>query len=278
MAIDRRFLDVGITILGIVNAPADNPTEGDQYIVGSASTGAFAGVAANSVARYDGSKWNFSVPRAGTMEALDASAGTILRYNGSAWEIVADFNSFIAPVNNIIASGTTLPASCSEGDTFLNTSDNKIYTATAADTWNDGVALSNGARYASSTDFNVYESNGEEFTASDIKDGGLFLNKFDGCIYVYDKIAGEFKRNGADVTVTEIHSLTAYDVVAKSFSLSSSIAVGRENQVILSVGGVAQVAGVDFTASGNLISWNAKALEAIGLVEGDTFVVHYIKA
>ena len=78
MAVDRRFLDVGMTVLGIANAPGANPSAGDQYIVGSSGTGAFAGVAANSIARYDGTNWKFSAPRAGSMEALDASAGTII--------------------------------------------------------------------------------------------------------------------------------------------------------------------------------------------------------
>ena len=278
MSVDRRFLDVGMTVLGIVNEPAANPSAGDQYIVGAAGTGAFDGAAANSVARYDGTQWKFSTPRAGTMEALDASAGTIIRYDGSSWVTVADFNSFIAPVLDIIPIGDELPEECAEGKVFLNASDNKLYTAEGENDWGDGVALSAGARYASTEDFCVYESNGTEVTASDIKDGGLFLNKGDGCIYVYDEAAHEFKRNGADVTVTETHTLTAEEVTLKAFSLNSEVAAGREGQVILFVGGVSQVAGVDFTASGSTISWDSKGLDAVGLVAGDVFVIHYIKA
>ena len=278
MSVDRRFLDVGMTVLGIANTPGATPSAGDQYIVGAAGTGAFAGIAPNSVARFDGSAWKFSAPRAGSMEALDASAGTIIRYNGTAWETVADFNSFIAPVIDIVATGDELPETCAEGEVFLNTSDNKLYTAEAEDTWDSGTALSNGARYASSTDFNAYESDGTNLIGADIKDGGLFLNKGDGCIYVYDEDVSEFKRNGADVTVTEMHTLTASEVTLKAFSLNSAIAAGREGQVILFVGGVSQVAGVDFTASGNTISWDAKGLDDVGLVAGDVFVVHYIKA
>lgn len=278
MAVDRRFLDVGMTILGIVNEPAANPSAGDQYIVGTSGTGAFAGIAANSVARYNGTQWSFSVPRAGSMEALNASAGTIIRYNGSEWETVADFNSFIAPVLDIVPAGNELPETCAEGQVFLNTSDNKIYTATGEDTWGDGVDLDSGDRYASSEDMMIYESNGTSVSAFEIRDGGLFLNRGDGCIYVYDDGAMEFKRNGADVTVTETHTLTAAEVSGKSFSLNSAVATGREGQVILFVGGVSQVAGVDFTASGRTISWNNKGLDDVGLVAGDVFVIHYIKA
>lgn len=278
MAVDRRFLDVGMTILGIVNTPGANPSAGDQYIVGASGTGAFAGIAENSVARYDGTNWKFSVPRAGSMEALDASAGTIIRYNGSEWEVVADFNSFIAPVLDLVKTGEELPETCAEGEVFLNTDDNKLYTATAANTWDAGVSLSNGDRYASNVDFKVYESDGTNLIASEVHDGGLFLNKADGCIYVFDDDAGAFKRNGADVTVTEMHTLTAGEVTAKEFDLAGEVATGREGQVILFVGGVSQVAGIDFTASGNTISWDNKCLDDVGLVAGDVFVVHYIKA
>lgn len=278
MAVDRRFLDVGMTVLGIANTPSGTPAAGDQYIVGNAGTGAFEGVAANSVARYDGTKWTFSAPRAGTMEALDALAGTIIRYDGSAWVTVADFNSFIAPVIDLVATDDELPSTCAEGAILLNTSDNKLYTATAEDTWDAGVALSNGDRYASTSDFRVYESDWTNLIGAEIHDGGLFLNKADGCIYVYDAASGEYKRNGADVTVTETHTLTAGEATGKSFNLNSAVAAGREGHVILFVGGVAQVAGTDFTASGNTISWNAKGLDEVGLRAGDVFVVHYIKA
>ena len=278
MSVDRRFLDVGMTVLGIANTPSNTPSAGDQYIVGSAGTGAFEGIAVNSVARFDGTQWKFSAPRAGSMEALDASAGTIIRYNGTAWETVADFNSFIAPVIDLVATGDELPAECAQGAVFLNTNDNKLYTAEAEDTWDGGTALTSGDRYASTTDFNAYESDGTNLIGADIKDGGLFLNKADGCIYVYDEDAHEFKRNGADVTVTEMHTLTAGEVSAKEFSLNSEIAAGREGQVILFVGGVSQIAGTDFTASGSTISWDAKGLDDVGLVAGDVFVVHYIKA
>ena len=273
MAVDRRFLDVGMTVLGIANAPSETPSAGDQYIVGASGTGAFAGVAENSIARYNGTAWTFSAPRAGTMEALDALAGTIIRFDGTSWVTVADFNSFIAPVLDIVATGDELPETCTEGAVFLNTSDNKLYTATGEDTWDDGATLASGARYASSEDFRVYESDGTNLIGAEIHDGGLFLHKGDGCIYVYDAGSSEFKRNGADVTITETHTLAA-----KSFSLNNSVAAGREGQVILFVGGVAQIAGTDFTASGDTISWGTKGLDDVGLRAGDVFVVHYIKA
>ena len=75
-----------------------------------------------------------------------------------------------------------------------------------------------------------------------------------------------------------MHSLTAAEVTAKSFTLTNSIKSGEESNVLLFVSGVAQAAGTDFTASGSSISWNSKGLDSIGLIAGDTFIVHYVKA
>lgn len=279
MSIDRRFLDVSLSVLGIANSPAENPVIGDQYIVGANPAGDFATALPNSVARYNGSAWKFSAPRTGIMEALDTSNDTILRYNGETWEVIADFNSLIAPVLDILKSGATLPATCAAGETFLNTTDNKLYSAEAEDTWDSGTAITINSRYASSTDFKIYESDGEELSGSDVPDGGMFLNKADNCIYVYDAAAHAFKRNGADVSVTEIHTLTAEELSGKSFHLNNSIAAGREGEVVVFIGGVSQLIGTDFTVSNNnTIAWTGKVLDTVGLLAGDVFIVQYIKA
>lgn len=187
----------------------------------------------------------------------------------------------IAPVLRIIQTASSLPASCAVGDTILNTSDAKIYTATAADTWNSGVITANGARYASSTDHKIYSSNGSALSDDPIPTGGIFLNKDDNFLYVYD--GSNFIKASNDsvsvpVFVTEAHSLTAAEVSAKSFSLSNSIASGQENNTLLFVSGIAQIVGSDFNASGNSISWNSKGLDSIGLIAGDSFLVQYLRA
>ena len=276
--LDRRFLNISLTVLGIANSPAENPAAGDQYIVGPAGTGAFEGAAENSIARYNGSTWTFSAPRAGTIEALDVVAGTIIRFDGTSWVTVADFNSFIAPVLGIVPTGDELPATCAEGAIFLNTSDNKLYTATAEDTWNDGVALTSGARYASSSDFKIYQSDGTELHGSEVHDGGMFLNKADGCIYVYDAATPAFRRNSAVEFTADFHTLTAEEATAKSFTLTHNVAAGHETNMLCFVSGVAQVAGTDFAVSGNTLSWDNKGLASIDLAAGDPFIVFYVKA
>ena len=181
----------------------------------------------------------------------------------------------------VVPTGTSLPASASAGDSFFKTDDAKLYTATAADTWDSGTATADGSRYASSTDHKIYTSDGTASTSENIADGGFFLNKEDNCLYVYNgstfiKIGGN--SGGSVSTATEVHTLTAAEVTAKSFTLSNSIASGETGNVLLFVSGVAQAVGADFTASGNTISWNGKGLDSIGLLEGDAFIVHYVKA
>ena len=174
--LDRRFLNISLTILKIANQPDENPSAGIQYIVGSTPAGAFANASANSIARYDGTAWKFTAPKAGELEVLNAATGEILKFDGSAWVSVSVINA----TSNAVA--------------------------------------------------------------------------------------------------TDIHTLTAQEVTAKSFSLAHSVASGQENNILLFVSGVAQIAGVDFSASGNSISWNNKALDTLGLIAGDTFIVHYVKA
>ena len=281
--LDRRFLNVSLAVEGIANTPGANPSEGTQYIVGSSGTGAFAGVQPNFIARYDGSVWKFSAPKAGSLEVLNIATGEILQFNGSQWVVKAAFYSPIPPVLAIVPTGATLPVSASAGDTFLHTSDAKLYIATAANTWDNGTITTNGARYASSTDFKIYQSDGSALTSRNILDGEEFLNKKDNLLYVYDKTSSAFVKstNSSDSSVnsvTDFHTLTAAEVTAKSFSLDNIVATGQEDNILLFVSGVVQEAGTDFTVSGNNVSWDNKGLDSIGLTAGDLFIVHYNKA
>lgn len=283
--LDRRFLSVNITVLGIANEPAANPVKGTQYIVGSTPTGVFAGASANSIATFDGTEWKFIAPKVDSLEVLNKATGEILKFNGTAWENVLTIRatSFITPVLAVVPTGTTLPASASAGDSFFNTDDAKLYTATATDTWDNGTSTTDGSRYASLTDYKIYTSNGSTATSESINEGGFFLNKEDNCLYIYNgtafiKIGGNSSATSSISIATDIHSLTAAEVSAKSFSLSHSVASGEENNVLLFVSGLAQYAGTDFSVSGKNVTWNGKGLDSIGLNEGDTFIVHYLTA
>ena len=173
--LDRRLLELNLTVLGIANTPAENPTAGTQYIVGETPSGAFAGATTNSIARYDGSAWKFTMPRTSQLEVFNSATGELLKFNGSAWVSIAT----VGNSNNIMV---------------------------------------------------------------------------------------------------EAHTITAQEVTNKAFTLTNSVAQGQENKVLLFISGVAQIAGVDFTASGNSISWNNKELDNIGLYPGDVATVQYIKS
>lgn len=281
--LDRRFLNISLTVQGIANEPAANPTAGIQYIVGSNPAGVFANASANSIAKFDGSTWKFSIPTSGSLEVFNAANGEILSFNGSAWVTILTLYKPIAPVLAIVPSGTTLPASASAGDSFLKTDDAKLYIATDSNTWDAGTLTSNGSRYASSTDHKIYSSDGAVLSSSNILNGDLFLNKEDGGAYVFDAASSAFVRINSSVTssadtVTEIHNITAEEVTAKSFQLSNSVANGKENNILLFVSGIAQAVGTDFAVSGRAISWDNKGLDNVGLVEGDMFIIHYAKA
>ena len=285
--LDRRFLNISLSVNAIANSPTGTPTAGTQYIVGSNPSGAFASATHNQIARYNGSAWSFSTPKPGELEVLNLDSGEILQFNGEEWVARASLSSDsqpssssdpVAPVLAIVPSGSSLPATANTGEAFLNTSDAKIYTATAPNAWDSGSLTANGSRYASSTDHKIYVSNGSALIATNILNGDLFLNKEDNSVYAYDELASTFVKVGAVNTVTETHSLTADEVAGKGFTLNHSIATGQEDNTLLFVSGIAQIAGVDFSASGNSISWDNKALDAISLAEGDTFLIHYSRA
>lgn len=274
--LDRRFLNLSFSVLGVFNQPPANPANGSQVIVGSTPAEGFASASANHIACFDGTVWNFTAPKPGE-ELLNIQTGEILQFNGSAWTAILNIGP-VKPVIAIVPTGSSLPASCSEGDSFLNTSDAKLYSASDTDTWDEGTATTNGVRYASATDFNIYQSDGITLTSETVPNGDLFLNKADGCIYVYDATVPAFvKQSAGEEFFTEHHSLTAAEAAAKAFSLTHSVKAGAESNILLFIDGIAQISGTDFNASGNSISWNNKGLDHIGLREGDVILVHYVK-
>ena len=281
--LNRRFFDISVIVSGVANEPAANPVAGTQYIVGANPTGVFAGAAANSIARFDGTAWKFTAPKNGELEVLNSLTGEFLKWDGTAWTVALTINrgSNTAPVLAVVSTGTTLPASASAGDSFFKTDDAKLYTATAVDTWDTGTATANGSRYASLTDHKIYTSNGSTATGETLSEGGFFFNKEDNSLYVFNgsafiKIGGS--SGAGETSATEVHTLTAAEVTAKGFTLSNAVASGQEGNVLLFVSGIAQTVGTDFTASGTSISWTNKGLDTLGLVEGDIIIVHYVKA
>ena len=76
--------------------------------------------------------------------------------------------------------------------------------------------------------------------------------------------------------IREAHILTATEVTDQTIELEKAIKTGYEDRVIVFFSGVAQTAGADFTATGQSISWSDKGLSELGLMAGDTVLIHYM--
>lgn len=193
-------------------------------------------------------------------------------------------SEFISPVLDIVQKGEhSNPPRPVAGLKFIDVNEGSAFAYD--DSLNlSSITLTHGDRYALTTDFKIYEYDGTTWTATDVPDGGIFLNKADNYVYVYDAKAGAFVKASVDTVsgagdevICENHTLTAEEATAKSFTLANSIKTGKETGVLLSVCGMIQIPGVDYTASGNTISWTGKTLDDIGLQAGDIFVVQYVK-
>ena len=279
MSFDRRFINAKLSIKGIINTPPTNVVAGDQFIVGANPTGAFENAVVNSIAVYNSTSWKFIPPNTNNLEVLNLETSEILGWNGSAWVALVSIEKRRTPVLNVVATGSSLPANAEQGEKFLNTDDGRIYTATDADTWDDGVATVDGDSYVSLTDKKLYVNSDGELSAENIPDGSIFLNKSDGLLWYYNETANKLVKLSipeVHTSITEYHTLIAAEATAKSFTLNHSIASGTESSVLLAVCGIIQNAGSDFVANGNSISWDNKELENIGLIEGDIFTVHYL--
>ena len=432
--LDRRFLDINLVVQGIANSPAANPAKGTQYIVGSSPTGAFSGATANQLARYNGSKWIFTTPKAGQLEVLNVETKEVLSFDGTEWKVKttlsssgeSDSNDSVITIDDFALNTDSVYTYSAEESTmlfgtilvnpdahkvytitqgyisdgqinrecmFASKTDGKLYkhvyindsslssdekhkltskdipdnatllnrhtcvlyrynaldksfskisnqyhvvddivdfmcwdftanqpkkitfsegskrlTNTALQEYKDGawVSLANdyvtvGKKYiaresAFGKNVVVYErSAGNEWNTMFsyqnwvsyvLEAGDYFINKADGLTYMFDGttfIAITSSGSGGSVgaaseVICETHTLTAAEATAQSFTLANSIKSGKENDIMLSVCGVVQIAGVDYTASGNTISWSDKSLADIGLQAGDVFIVHYVKA
>lgn len=80
----------------------------------------------------------------------------------------------------VVSVGATLPATATTGDRFVNTTDGKIYTATATNTWDAGVASADGYAVFDKTDEAGYVYSGSawvQFTGTGQITAGTALSK-----------------------------------------------------------------------------------------------------
>lgn len=302
MQMDRRFLDVRLTVDGVVTAPAKT-TVGTQYLVASSNaTGDFAGKEGN-VAYRTADGWKFFKPAVGQMEVFSLNDFRIHRYETTGWTAY-DISSgkvkgavISLATSADITGGDSLPVPTSVGQKLVDTGSLKVYTSTdteSASDWDSGVAASVGDRYASVTDHKIYyvEDNTTAFSVETPVDGDIFVVKNTDDLYTFDGDNNRFQNltNIADNPVykkhTEVNTLTvsATDITNGYIDLTRKAEL--DCGVTVAVNGVVQTAGVDFVAETRLgaevssIRWNNEASStAYGLndliVAGDIMVVSF---
>lgn len=74
--------------------------------------------------------------------------------------------------------------------------------------------------------------------------------------------------------VSDLIQITSVEMTNQSATLSK-LAVSPESAIVAVVGSIIQENGVDFTISGNVISWAGLGLQDL-LQVGDTLIVHYV--
>ena len=134
---------------------------------------------------------------------------TLYLYNGTDFVAVNSCgDKIISPVLDIVGTGTSLPDTAAVGDKFLLTHDATINEASSVNNWDTDEDTNAGDRYASSTDHKIYTSDGNgNVTATDIPDGGMFLNKLNNCIYVYDAKSSAFRNTDTSVPENNIFAV-----------------------------------------------------------------------
>lgn len=295
--LDRRFIEDGMFVFDVANdepSNANDKREGVQYIVGENPTGAFAGATPNSIARYDGSEWKFTMPRPFEF-VFNWGEDKFIYWDNK--NIPPEWHDYvnIQPKWTVmyayfVSTGTKLPTTCAEGDQFLNLSTGMLYIATGESTWDEGHnVIDNTYDYFIDLEANKsYKSNGTKFSdkypdacfftdVDNHKRHSLYFATGGGTANNFIQLYPLPEQAGSLTTATETHVLTASEVTGKGFTLSQSVKTGKEGEVLCFVQGLAQAAGIAFSVSGNSLSWNGKTLDG-NVSSGDVFIVQYIKA
>ena len=225
--LDRRFLNISLSVLAIADEPDANPTNGSQYIVGSNPTGAFASASQNQIARYNGSTWSFISPKIGELEVLNLSNGQILSFNGSAWSSVASISadsSSASPSLNLVTvvKGIVRVFDAENNDIFNSGYfGHALFTAS----WGDMIR----------TPF--WDSSYDRWNSLD---GDVFLSLLDKKIYTYHEDSQHFSTQ--DVAVGQIFFNS--DPHDSAFYIANGIA--EQVSSIVPLGSVLQIKPVDY--------------------------------
>ena len=99
--IDRRFLDVRITVNGFAESLVSGTNIGDQYIVSKAWGDSCPNAVVNSIAKYGSNGWKFTMPNAyvNPLEVVNLATNEILKFDDSShtWKAIGTLGGMIVP-------------------------------------------------------------------------------------------------------------------------------------------------------------------------------------
>jgi len=231
--IDRRFLDVSLTIKGIANSPATNPSVGTQYIVGTSPSGSFAGAKSGQLAYYTGSEWIFFNPKENGLEVFNIATKEFLKFNGTAWVTEINLSTEITALSNNIGDLSSLETS---NKSSIIAAINEVKTTA------DNVASSSSASQNSLIFVDYAGKSGKSIWSSDmtaaygtpvegdkyVQEGGSIKN----CFYIYTSKAWKQQANGlVSKKFLSINSSKIFygDSSLKSMAITDTLVVCKEN-------------------------------------------------
>ena len=299
--LDPRFLKGNLYLIDSIfdgdNANVGNAASYEGYyflLLDEQTTGQCAPAPANTIVYSDGERW---------VKFMPEDKSYILSYGEDLYQIfrgtlteLFSYGKKYPTVDKIVKEikySSTKPtkngsnATYAVGDVIYLTNDAKFYTVTEVGntgtlTWDTGTAIE-GSYVAllekiSPNSVYIYNNDGngnETFNSIWIGEEPIFYSKEDSKLYqvVCDRENSTYSFisvGGAQLRM-DTHTLTAEEVTAKSFTLSSPAV---STSAICFVEGLAQAVNVAFAISGDTFSWDGKTLDG-HLQAGDVIIVQY---
>ena len=281
--IDRRFLDVSITVNGFAESVPKNPADGDQWIVSKAWGNSYPRAVVDSIATYKYNKgWQFTMPNSisSALEVINIATQEILKYvltntssNISEWKTVASLGGLVysyivdkvydntAPENTIDKVGEVYIVANLDGDS-------NVYKITGEGT-RTLKTLSVGEKVAVIEKGYVYKVASKTVEDAEVKyfswpnNGYAPINSLvhslaTQTVYLSPASTGNdlisltpqvntAGENKGTLTMVA-HTFTAEEVQNKTVTLSDKIDSTNLNSVMCFIAGTACRAGVDFNA------------------------------
>lgn len=302
--LDRRFLDVNLTIEAITSTPPEDPNEGDQYIIGDeAGTGAFADATSGAIARYENGVWTFTSPDTDSFEVLNRSTGEILKCaldtssipNRKVWKVVGTLGGkteslYIVEYISQDSSQQTFSDSPSIGAIALDANLNYMFRCTTEGEWGESETPPDGV-YAAPFRWqaNAWQqgatwarvSNGTVEIIPTPPVGTIFLERNTWKLQAVS--TSGFVRPITGGMITQKYTLTANQITSKTIDLTMPddgtapfLWLDRAKDALVFLKGLLQEYGEDYTINdqGFSLAWAGRGWDG-HIQAGDKITVVY---